>query len=945
MAPVYDHKKIEKKWQDIWLASGAFAADDTSNKQKLYVLDMFPYPSGSGLHVGHVEGYTATDIYSRFKRMQGFNVLHPMGWDAFGLPAENYAIKTGIPPAKTTNDAINTFRSQIKALGLSYDWSREIGAHNPDYYKWTQWFFLLLYKNGLAYKKKALVNWDPVDQTVLANEQVLPDGTAERSGAKVEQKELEQWFFKITDYADALVDDLDQVDWPESTKINQRNWIGRSEGALITFPLKNSVSKLDVFTTRPDTIFGATYMVVAPEHPWLAEALSKTKSAIENAEEVRKYIEKAKQKTDLERQEEAKEKTGVELKGVKAINPANHEEIPIFVADYVLGSYGTGAIMAVPAHDERDGAFAKKFNLPVRQVVAPHFVDASNPPRPDKKNVPRVVVQGIVRNPKDNMVLQVIWKQQPWKTFVIGGAEEGEDLVEAVKREVREETGYKNFATVERVGVEMRSEWFANHKDENRFARMHVFELVLANEDRDELSTQEQEKHSLEWVAFKDIPMVFGPVGEMPLIWPALNDLKRGTIYTGDGILINSGKYSETESQEAKKKITEAVGGKWMKTYRLRDWLISRQRYWGAPIPVVYDPEGAPHPIPEEHLPWLLPTDVEFKPKGTSPLGQSKELLERTEKIFGKGWRPEIDTMDTFVCSSWYYYRFADPKNEKEFATKEKIKKWLPVDLYVGGAEHTVLHLMYARFFTKVLQKMGYVNFGEPFLKLRHQGTILAEDGSKMSKSKGNVINPDEIVERYGADSVRLYEMFMGPLEAMKPWNTKNIMGVRRFLDRVWRLEVSASGGGEVAMDAAIQKITEDMEKMKFNTAISALMIVLNQFEDIGSAPRASYENFLRLLTPLAPHIAHELAEKHGIDISTWPSYDATKITSADVTVPIQINGKVRASLIISKNTGQTEALTAARELPEVKKWLALGKEMKAVYVPGKVISFQTEQV
>ncbi|OGC85131.1 hypothetical protein A3F55_01775 [Candidatus Adlerbacteria bacterium RIFCSPHIGHO2_12_FULL_53_18] len=765
----YDHKKVEQKWQKRWEDSQAFRVSD-SPKKKLYVLDMFPYPSGSGLHVGHVEGYTATDIYSRYKRMQGFDVLHPMGWDAFGLPAENYAVKTGVPPAKTTNDAINTFRAQIKRLGLSYDWSREIGTHTPEYYKWTQWLFVKFFNEGLVYKKKALVNWDPVDQTVLANEQVLPDGTAERSGAKVVQKELEQWFFKITDFADALVDDLDEVDWPESTKINQRNWIGRSEGAEIEFDISNSKEKIKVFTTRPDTIFGATYMVLAPEHA-LVEGFAERS---ENKSEILSYVEAARNKTDLERQEGQKDKTGVEIQGVKAINPASKEEIPIYIADYVLGHYGTGAIMAVPAHDERDHEFAEKFNILIKEIE--------------------------LKDPKE---------------------------------------------------------------------------------------------------------------------------------------------------------MTKKVGGTWVKNYRLRDWLISRQRYWGAPIPIVYDREGKAHAIPEEQLPWMLPTDVEFKPTGTSPLGQSKELLERTEKIFGKGWKPEIDTLDTFMCSSWYFFRFADPHNEREFASKEAMQKWLPVDLYVGGAEHTVLHLMYARFFTKALKKFGIITFNEPFLKLRHQGTILAEDGTKMSKSKGNVINPDEVVERYGADSLRLYEMFMGPFEAMKPWNTQNILGVRRFLERVWTIFENEQGfmqdspsvekSQETALHQTIKKVGEDIENLKLNTVVSELM----KFISHNGLQRANVEDtrrvreiFLALLFPLAPHIASELAEIYNYKIAHWPAYDNSRLTSATVPVAVQVNGKLRATIELAADVGEGEALQAARTDANVAKWLALGKEVRAVYVPGKVINF-----
>ena len=638
----YDHQKIEKKWQREWSKQEEFRAQEKSSKQKLYVLDMFPYPSGSGLHVGHVEGYTATDIYSRAKRMQGYNVLHPMGWDAFGLPAENYAVKTGVHPKKTTETAIKTFRKQMDRMGFSYDWSREIGTHTPEYYKWTQWFFLLLYNNGLAYKAKASVNWCPSCQTVLANEQVV-NGKCERCSTQVIQKELEQWFFKITDFAEDLIADLDKVDWPESTKLNQKNWIGRSQGAELNFPILNSQFSINVFTTRPDTLFGATYMVLAPEYT-LVDGL---KEQITNWQEVEKYREEAKKKNEAERTELAKEKTGVELQGVKAINPGTKEEIPVWIADYVLASYGTGAIMAVPAHDERDFEFAQKYNLPIVMVVCPHY---------------------------------------PAKTC------------------------------------------------------------------------------------------------------PVMDEA-----YLGEGHLVASGKFDGMPNEKAKWEITKAVGGKRKTNYHLRDWLVSRQRYWGAPIPIVYDPEGKPHAVPEKHLPWFLPTDVEFKPTGYSPLADSKEFVKRTEKIFGKDWKPEVDTMDTFVCSSWYYFRFADPTNKKEFASARALKQWLPVDMYVGGAEHTVLHLMYARFFTKVLKKLGYVEFGEPFQKLRHQGIILAENGQKMSKSKGNVINPDDIIEEYGADTLRMFEMFLGPLEDMKPWNTKSIVGLYRFLNRIWNFQFPIS--------------------------------------------------------------------------------------------------------------------------------------------------------
>lgn len=932
----YDHKKIEKKWQKKWEEEQAHAASDTSENPKLYILDMFPYPSGAGLHVGHVEGYTATDILSRFRRAQGYNVLHPMGWDAFGLPAENYAVKTGIPPVKTTADAIEAFKRQIKSLGLSYDWSREIGTHTPEYYKWTQWFFLTLYKNGLAYKKKAKVNWDPVDQTVLANEQVLPDGTAERSGAKVIQKDLEQWFFKITDFADALVDDLDQVDWPESTKTNQRNWIGRSEGAEVDFKIDGSDEKITVFTTRPDTLFGATYLVLAPEHPWIG------KTTFKNNDEVAAYVETAKNKTDLDRQADVKEKTGVELEGVKAINPATGEQIPLYVADYVLGGYGTGAIMAVPAHDERDYDFADKFGIPIREVVMPVLLDSENPPRPGKENTERDIILAIVRDPKSGNYLTLRWKEQPWTTFVTGGIEDGEDPIEAAKREIAEETGYTRVRLVRDLGSTC-ALFYAAHKDLNRKAHARSFLFELETDEKGDVSEQEKAQHEVAWLSEREARAAGMRHAEIDILWRRIETGKN--IYAGPGALINSGEFSGVQSDEAKKKLTEAFG-RAKKTYKLRDWLISRQRYWGAPIPIVYDPEGNAHPIPEEHLPWLLPTDVEFKPTGVSPLGQSKELKERTEKIFGAGWRPEIDTMDTFVCSSWYYFRFADPHDAEAFASKQMIEKWLPVDLYMGGAEHTVLHLMYARFFTKVLQKLGHVTFTEPFLKLRHQGTILAEDGTKMSKSKGNVVNPDDCAATYGADAVRMYEMFMGPLESMKPWSTTNIIGIRRFLERVNGLTPDANAtlpeALDIALNQTIKKVTEDLDGLKMNTAVSALMILLNEFEKLDAVPLPAYKIFLQLLAPFAPHLTHELWEQAGetaeVRLAPWPVADEAKLKGKTMLIVVQINGKVRGEVRVETDAEKSAIEQKAREAVVAR---LEGKSiLKTIVVPNRLVNF-----
>lgn len=962
---VYDHKKIEKKWQKEWENLRAYSTDSDASKDSYYVLDMFPYPSGAGLHVGHPKGYIASDVIARKKRMEGKRVLHPMGWDAFGLPAENYAIKTGTPPQQTTDASIATFKNQISNLALSYDWDREIASHRPDYYKWTQWLFTKFFEKGLVYKKRALVNWDPVDQTVLANEQVLADGTAERSGVVVEKKELEQWFYKITDYADELIDKLDTVDWPESTKINQRNWIGRSEGAEIDFYLNlgneeinartDSAGKrahITVFTTRPDTLYGATYLVLAPEHPWVKLALGH-KTVLKNNDDVQKYVDAAGKKSDIERQANQKDKTGVVLEGVSAINPATGENIQMYVADYVLGHYGTGAIMAVPAHDERDYEFAKKFDLPIRTVVEPMFVGntGEGAVRPDMPFVKREAVCAVVRNPKDDTYLCISWKGVHMHGLVTGGIDSGEDIVEAAKREIREETGYKNLRHVEVPQMTINTKFYHRVKKENRWAHFHFVFLEIENDERDPVEEGEAALHEVLWLKKGELRQFF-TVFEGEYVADFIENGFRP--FTGTGILVNSGEYDGQESSEARSLMAERYG-RIKNTYRLRDWLISRQRYWGAPIPIVYDLEGNPHAIPEEHLPWLLPTDVEYLPKGTSPLGSSKELLERTERVFGKGWRPEIDTMDTFACSSWYFFRFADPHNEHVFASPEALKEWLPVDLYIGGAEHTVLHLLYARFFTKALRDMGYLDFDEPFLKLRHQGLIVAEDGRKMSKRYGNVINPDDIVETYGADTLRVYEMFMGPFQDSIAWNTQSMIGARRFLERTWRAAdyLVEDGSGDPqkrrvvdrVLHASIKKIGEDIESFKFNTAVSQLMILLNAIEGEKQIEKSQWTAFLKLLAPFAPHIAEELWSSAGheelIQKSGWPQYSEANLEDDTVTIGIQINGKTRGEVQVPATADKDATEAAARDAIAAR--LEGQKVARVIVVPKRLVNFVLE--
>ena len=764
---------------------------------------MFPYPSGSGLHVGHPEGYTATDILSRMKRMQGYNVLHPMGWDAFGLPAEQYALDTGNNPRDFTNKNIETFKKQIKSLGFSYDWDREISTTDPKYYKWTQWIFIQLYKKGLAYMDEVPVNWCPALGTVLANEEVI-DGKSERGGHPVIRKPMRQWMLKITEYADRLLEDLEELDWPESIKEMQRNWIGRSEGAEIDFAIDGHEESFTVFTTRPDTLFGATYCVLSPEHPLVEKIMTE-----EQADAVKAYQKEIESKSDLERTELSKEKTGV-FTGAYALHPITGKKLPIWIADYVLMSYGTGAIMAVPAHDERDYEFAKKYDLEIIEVVS------------------------------------------------------GGDISKEA----------------------------------------HVDDGTLVNSDfLNGLSKQEAIEKMIEWLE---------------------------------------------ENGKGRRKVS----------YRLRDWLFSRQRYWGEPIPIVHYEDGTMKPVPEEELPLELPEMDEIKPSGTgeSPLANAKEWLEVTDPDTGLKGKRETNTMPQWAGSCWYYLRFIDPHNDEALADPEKLKKWLPVDIYIGGAEHAVLHLLYARFWHKVLYDLGIVPTKEPFQKLFNQGMILGENNEKMSKSKGNVVNPDDIVKSHGADTLRLYEMFMGPLEASKAWSEKGLDGARRFLDRVWRLFVADDGQLNPKIKAAqgtkefetvyhqtVKKVTEDYENLHFNVAISQLMVFVNEAYKQEVLPKEYMEGFVKLLSPIAPHIGEELWEKLGytdtIAYEPWPTYDEAKLVEDEVEIVVQVNGKIRAKLNIPANAAKEEMEKLAMENETVQSHIAGKTIRKVIAVPGKLVN------
>ncbi len=962
----YNHKDIEKKWQDAWREQGVYRVEDSvTGKENFYTLVEFAYPSGN-LHVGHWYAFAIPDMYARYKRMKGFNVLYPMGFDAFGLPAENAAIKLGQDPKVWTYSHMDKMREQFYSIGTSFDWSREVVTCDPSYYKWTQWMFAKFLKKDLVYRATTQVNWCPKDKTVLANEQVT-NGCCERCGAEVIQKDQDQWMFRITKYADRLIDDLDTLDWPEHIKEAQKNWIGRSEGSEIEFKITTSPQpspsqereSIRVFTTRADTLFGVTYVVLSPEHT----LVSKLKESISNWNEVEKYISLSKKKSDLDRQQ-SKEKTGVELQGIKAINPANGEEVPVWVADYVLVNYGTGAVMAVPAHDERDFEFAKKYNLPIKKVIARE----TGQKRENEEF--RNGGAGIIFDPATQKYAVSEFENGKILLFA-GGVDDGESVEKGVLREVAEESGLYDFKYVEWIESSY-AHYFNTLKQVNRSARAECFLIILNSAQTKPTKLEAHEKFTLGWKTAEEIKTYWETHNDedglkhyirfldesvaraIELGYDTTSDAKKfkTTCLTDCGILEDSATFTGLPSEEAKKKITEHVGGKMVNTYRLRDWGISRQRYWGVPIPIVYDPAGKAHAVPNEHLPWLLPTDVDHTPDGTAPLARSAELKKRVTDIFGEGWTPEVETMDTFVDSSWYFYRYLDPKNENEFASKASRKAWMPINMYFGGAEHTTMHLLYSRFWVKAMHDAGMVEETEPYLARRNRGLILGPDGNKMSKSKGNVIDPDQVVQLLGADTVRLYLAFMGPYGdgGNYPWDPNGVVGVRKFLERVWRLVEKNNDAGKTTSDTAskalhkaIKKISEDIAEYKFNTCISQMMILLNLWEKEEGIAKQDLLTFCKLLSPFAPHIAeelwHELGETASIHLSTWPQYDESKIVDDEVTIALQVNGKVRAELIIPVDMDEEIIKSKAQENEMIKKWTDGKKIVKIVYVKGRLVN------
>ncbi|MDD4804210.1 MAG: leucine--tRNA ligase [Candidatus Pacebacteria bacterium] len=949
----YDHLKIEKKWQSCWNKNKVNKTTEAGKKPKCYVLDMFPYPSGDGLHVGHPRGYIATDVYSRFKKMQGFNVLHPMGWDAFGLPAENYAIKNKISPEVAMKKNIKRFKNQLQMIGLNYDWDREVSTIDPKYFKWTQWIFLQLLKKGLAYESYAPINWCPSCKTGLANEDLDGD-KCERCGTIIEKKPMKQWVLKIRDYADRLLKDLDELDWPEHIKELQRNWIGRSEGAEITFKLKELDQKITVFTTRPDTLFGLSYIVLAPENSLVDEL----KSQISNWKDVENYRKEIKGKSEIDRTAEGKEKTGVELKGIKAINPVDSREVPVFISDYVLANYGTGAVMAVPAHDDRDYAFAKKYNLPITEVIIPERIDRRNPPVCDKKTVERRNVHVIVKNPKTGLYLGLKWKNFNWTTFPMGGIEDGESVIEAAKRELFEETGYKNVKNGVVLGGQVKAGYFAAHKDQNRTSYTNAVYFELVDEKHEKINDEESKNHEVIWLTEKDIHSDLMTHAEIDIWLERL--CKESGPYTDSGVMINSGQFNGRKNEDIIREITEFAGGKMTNTYKLQDWVFSRQRYWGEPIPVVHcekcalsNPAGrGVVAVPEKDLPLKLPKVKFYEPSGTgeSPLAKmDKWVNTKCPKCKGKAKR-ETNTMPQWAGSSWYYLRYMDPKNSKVLVDKKTEKYWAPVDMYVGGAEHATRHLIYARFWHKFLFDIGVVSTREPFKKLHNQGMILGSDNRKMSKRWGNVVNPDDVVKNVGADTLRVYESFMGPFEQEIAWNTDSMVGSRRFLEKVWKLQNKVSSkfiddeDTIILLNKTIKKVGEDIESFNANTAISSMMILANALEEREKISKDTYLKFIKILSPFAPHFCEEIWSVFGgkkmIVVETWPKYEESKLRSSKAKIVVQVNGKVRATIEVENDAIQSIVEKKISNNVDIQKWLE-GKDIKKIiFIKNKIINF-----
>lgn len=957
----YNPSQIEPKWQRTWQKNNTYKADlQDSTKPKFYGFAMLPYPSGTGLHTGHVRTYTLADVTVRAKRQQGFNAYNPIGWDAFGLPAENYAIKTGISPQQTIAKATERFKEQLSRIGMSHDWSKVINTSHPDYYKWTQWIFTKLFEHGLAYQKESLQWWCEQDQTVLANEQVI-NGKCWRHDAPedppITKKALKQWFFKITDYADELLESTDNLDWPDSIKTMQKNWIGRSSGVEITFAVAGHNDAVTAFTTRPDTMYGATFVVLAPEHP-LAQKITtgKQRKALES------YIRQTQAKSDIERQETERLKTGV-FTGSYAINPATRQKIPIWVADYVLMNYGTGAIMAVPAHDDRDYAFAQTFDLPIKQVVMPCQTDASNPPRDGYSEVVRDTVVVHLRDKSTGKFALLNWhgSLEGITTAIMGGIEKGQTLHQAALAEIQQEAALHNVRIIKKSPWITSSKYCASHKGQNRKAIAQVLLAEIDNlEHQGTIAEAEKKIHTLIWVDEDQVAAKLTPVHQK-LLWQQLHD---DTALVGEGEMINSGPYNGLSSSDARERIIADLVkqgiAKERVNYRIHDWLISRQRYWGAPIPIVHCSNHGAVPVPEDQLPVELPTITDYQPvQGRSPLAKAKDWVNTTCPKCGQSATRETDTMDGYACSSWYFLRYLDPHNHKQAWDSEVADHWMPINFY-NGADHAVSHLLYARFWTHFFHKIGLMAHPEPVKRLVYNAYILAADGTKMSKSKGNVIDPLQVVENgYGADALRLYEMFIAPYDMEAPWNEQGVPGTYRFLRRLWDVTQEFLQNSPAPQNTAelltithktIKKVTQDIETIKFNTAVAAMMEMVNymyklkaEYPPAGKDWQFALESLVQLLAPFAPHIAEELWQQLGradsVHIDHWPTWDDTLLTEKTVLVIVQVNGKMRAKIAAPANSSKDELQTMALANERVQEHTGGAQPKRIVVVPGKLVN------
>ncbi|MCL2869743.1 class I tRNA ligase family protein, partial [Candidatus Saccharibacteria bacterium] len=920
----YNPSEIEPKWQKVWAKTQIYAANDFDKKPKFVMLTEFPYPSGAAMHMGHTMTYTGGDIIARYKRAQGYNVLFPMAFDAFGLPAENYAIKNKVTPQAAVEQNIAHFRAQLDRMGCSFDWNRIFATTDPEYYKWTQWFFLQFFKKGLAYQDEIAINWCPFCKTGLANEEVV-NGRHERCDTLVEKKLLKQWMLRITDYADRLIDGLKDVDYPSRIADQQVNWIGKSTGAEVDFQICHSELasesspkilkqvqdddlKITVFTTRPDTIFGATFMVLAPEHPLVAKI-----TTADRKDEVDTYIKTAQAKSEVERQETDHEKTGA-FAGAYVINPATNKPIPVWIADYVLMGYGTGAIMAVPAHDERDYDFATKFNIPITQVVAPTELDLQHPPIEGKKNTTRKVVMCLIKHPVKDEWLTLKWPKRPdWHTLVMGGIEGDEDVETAARREIAEKTGYTHLKLVDMMPLKINSIFYAAHKDVNRDIITTVLKFELQDLKQQALQRDEVEQaedNQQVWTPRCELEQL-QPVAELPYI---LNWLAgKPMVYVGDGQIVNSDQFDGLTVEEAKKQVVAWLENKGVAhtkvNYKLRDWVYSRQRYWGEPIPIIHCPKCGAVAVPDDQLPVELPVVDHYEPTddGKSPLSKIDDWVNTTCPQCGGPAKRETDTMPNWAGSNWYYLRYFDPHNNQAFAGSKELKYWSPVDLYIGGMEHTTLHLLYSRFHHQFLYDQGLVPMPEPYAARRGHGMILAADGTKMSKSKGNVVDPTQVIDSgYGADALRLAIAFLAPFDQNALWNPEGVAGTYRFLVRFWKLANEASGKSDdktlATVHHTIKKVTEDIERMNYNTAIAALMAAVNDLNHNGVDKIATteMEDLTKLLAPFAPHLAEEIWHevfKHSesIHLVAWPKWQDKYLVANEVEIVVQVNGKVRA--------------------------------------------------